>query len=59
MHILKQDGRRLMLSKQSKRQGSEGDLKKEGDIKNFLKQTSGSQKAAASIMIRENRALSL
>lgn len=57
VHILKQDGRKLMFSKQSRGQGSKGDLKKESDIKNCLKQTAGGQKAAASIRVREDRAL--
>lgn len=49
--ILKQDGTMLIFSKESTGQSSKRDLKKESDIKNYLKPTAGGQKAAASIMV--------
>ena len=51
--ILKQDGTRLVFSKESTGQSSKRDLKKESDIKKYLKQTAGVQKAAASILVKE------
>lgn len=41
----------LIFSKESTGQSSKRDLKKESDIKNYLKQTAGGQKPAASIMV--------
>lgn len=46
-----------MFSELSKGQGSEGDLEKEGDIQNYLKQTAGGQRAAGSIKIRQSLAM--